>query len=128
MQILPSWFYRTMEAFNLNFKINLRRDIALSVTGNYTDSASVEESCRNEKKRKLILLLTLPSLLDLEFSSKRATNLRASNIHRDRAYILRWEINLDDTMFRRQFRLCREDFVFVENLIKCDVEPDGLKI
>jgi len=99
MQILPSCFYRTMEAFNLDYKIDLRRDIALSVTGSYTDSASVEESCRNERKRKLILLLSLPSLLDLEFPSKRAVKLRAGNIHRDRAYILRWEINLDDNMF-----------------------------
>ena len=57
----------------------------------------------------------LISVLALEGSNVLGIgrNLRKGNVKRDRRHILKWSYDIDDNMFRRQFRLHREDFYYV---------------
>ena len=76
-------------------------------------------SCGVEERMKLLLLIHLTSAYSMEGVNflGLGASIRKGNIHRDRSSILRWAHQLDDVMFRRQFRLCREDFLFVVNKI-----------
>lgn len=51
-------------------------------------------------------------------------HLRACNVKRDRIGMLRWARELDDKMFRRQFRLVREDFFYVLLKISGDLQKN----
>lgn len=46
-------------------------------------------------------------------------------MHRDRNEIIKWAAGLDEKMFNRQFRLCREDFFYVLSKITCDLKKDA---
>ena len=72
-----------------------------------------------QERVKLLLQIHLASAYSMEGVSilGAGTAIRKGNLHRDRSYILRWASQLDDVMFRRQFRLCREDFLWVVNKI-----------
>lgn len=48
-------------------------------------------------------------------------------MRRDRDEIIRWAGGLDDKMFNRQFRLCREDFYYVLSKITIDLKKDSVK-
>jgi DDE superfamily endonuclease len=87
-----------------------------------------EEENNALKKRQQIfqsfVLFQFLSSMNLEGASffDKGPTVRAGNSHRNRQLIIDWSRQLDDTMFTRQFRVCREDFFYV--LFK--IEP-GLK-
>jgi hypothetical protein len=90
---------------------------------------SRDESDDPLQQCKLFLVVALGGMLMLEGAdlldgANATTHLRAGNIHRDRGQILLWADNLDDTMFERQFRLCREDFATAVELISGEIEPN----
>ena len=65
---------------------------------------------------KLYLLSNLPDKLSFEGDHILCDNgypVRRGNIHRNRELILEWSNTIEDTMFVRQFRLCRADFYSV---------------
>ena len=71
--------------------------------------------------KRIRILVVLKSVLSLEGHSMLPVHhLRAGNQKRDRFEIVRWAAELDDKMFRRQFRLVREDFFYV--LLKISVD------
>ena len=43
----------------------------------------------------------------------------------DRNEIIKWAAGLDERMFNRKFRLCREDFFYVLSKITCDLQKDA---
>lgn len=63
----------------------------------------------------IAVFFCLISVLSLEGSNILGIgkNLRKGNVKRDRRHILKWSYDIDDNMFRRQFRLHREDFYYV---------------
>lgn len=75
---------------------------------------------------KIIACLSLISILALEGADILGTcnNLRMGNVKRDRQYILKWSYEIDDNMFRRQFRLHREDFYYVLLKIEIDLKKN----
>ena len=79
-----------------------------------SDDESIVESVvdnDNFRWRRVKLFFALQSILSLESDRLLPTySLRKGNMHRDRSAITRWAAELDDKMFARQFRLCREDF------------------
>lgn len=103
-------------------------------TGSDTESDSDDESIivlhrmANDKNVQIKLFVALRSILSLEGDSILPTfSLRKGNKHRDRAQILRWAAELDDKMFTRQFRLCREDFFYVLAKIERDIKKNIIK-
>ena len=100
-------------------------------TGSDTESDSDDESIivlhrmANDKNVQIKLFVALRSILSLEGDSVLPTfSLRKGNKHRDRTQILRWAAELDDKMFTRQFRLCREDFFYVLAKIERDIRKN----
>ena len=94
-----------------------RRRVRVAKRKRDREVASVSATALKERA-KLLLQLHLTSAYNMEgvkFLGLGST--RRGNIHRDRSFILRWARQLDDVMFRRQFRLCREDFGYVVNKI-----------
>lgn len=74
-----------------------------------------------ERYKKLYLLINLPNCFNLEGGSildHSRSSVRRGNSHRNRELILEWSNTIDDAMFVRQFRLCREDFYVVQQKIK----------
>lgn len=71
---------------------------------------------------KIIVCLSLMSVLNLEGADMLGVGkcVRIGNVKRDRQHILKWSHDIDDNMFRRQFRLHREDFYYV--LLKIDID------
>jgi hypothetical protein len=94
-------------------------------------SVKKEEATLNWKEKTIALVVSLSSLLVLEglelLDTHTTCNVRAGNVHRNRAVILNWAENLDEMMFVRQFRVCREDFNTLLHLIEADIEPDHKK-
>ena len=79
----------------------------------------------NIKFKKIRLYFLMKSVLSLEAHSLLPSHhLRACNVKRDRIGILRWARELDDKMFRRQFRLVREDFFYVLLKISGDLKKN----
>lgn len=80
----------------------------------------IEEAEAELKKKKLDKLKSFIAFrflasLTLEGISFLGTgpSVRVGNKHRNRTMIINWSYDLDDAMFNRQFRLCREDFFYV---------------
>ena len=90
-------------------------------------SDSQEESKNLENRKKIILHLYLTSSLSLEGANYLGSgfSMRKGNVHRDRISILIWSKNLDDLMFARQFRLCRDDFYFVLQKISSELRVNS---
>ena len=81
------------------------------------DSDDDDESADEDEAKCLdsfVMFQFLNSMI-LEGSSilGRGPSVRLGNVHRNRELIIEWSHNLDDTMFNRQFRICREDFYYV---------------
>ena len=77
--------------------------------------------------QKLYLLSNLPNALNFEGDSFLYDNrpqVRRGNMHCNREIILQWSNAIEDSMFIRQFRLCREDFHFVLQKVKPIVGKD----
>ena len=92
------------------------------------ESVIIPRLINNFRGRRWKLLIALQSVLSLEGASYLSTcSLRKGNIHRDRSEIIRWGAGLDDKMFNRQFRLCREDFFYVLSKIAVDLQKDVKK-
>lgn len=82
------------------------------------------DECIRMKKKRMFVALALVSILSFEGSSVLGTgaNVRQGNIHRDRSYIMKWSKELDNNMFRRQFRIVREDFNIILLKITGDLQ------
>ena len=79
------------------------------------DDEAMKHIANLQKRKSIVLMVSLSSPLFLEGANFLGTGLilRVGNVHRDRSIIIRWCNELDDVMFSRQFRLCREDFYYV---------------
>mmetsp|Transcript_17250 Transcript_17250/g.38846 ORF Transcript_17250/g.38846 Transcript_17250/m.38846 type:complete len:496 (+) Transcript_17250:167-1654(+) len=78
--------------------------------------------------RKIHAAVLLSSILSLEGASHfRDPCLRTGNLWRDRKSILLWASGLEPGMFRKQFRVCREDFEYLVGLVSQDLEPNWQK-
>ena len=93
-----------------------------------SDDGSVVESGvenNNIRWRHVKLFFALQSILSLEGDRVLPTySLRKGNMRRDRSAIIKWAAELDDKMFARQFRLCREDFFYILSKITIDLKKD----
>ena len=79
-----------------------------------SDEESVETRMEIDVGSKFLLFITLQSILSLEGDRMLPKySIRRGNVHRERSLILRWAAELDDKMFNRQFRVCREDFFYI---------------
>lgn len=93
-----------------------------------TESVIAVHKIAHQRNVKIKLFVALHSILSLEGDSFLQTfSLREGNKHRDRCQILQWAAELDDKMFTRQFRLCREDFFYVLAKIQPDLKKDTTK-
>ena len=100
--------------------------LGVDLIDDYADDSDIDsqENNINLKRRKINIAISLNSLLNLEGSNYfRYPIVRKGNFHRDRDAIMRWVTILDDNMFRRQFRLEREDFNMVLGKINDDLKP-----
>jgi DDE superfamily endonuclease len=89
-----------------------------------SDSDDLKPAIKLDFKR-IKLFVILKSVLLLEGQDiLPAGYFRAGNKKRDRVGILRWAAELDDKMFRRQFRLHREDFFYVLLKISGDLSKN----
>ena len=122
-------------------KVHPRRNQALK---EMTDSDSDEGSCSgsdsedesifavvkmaNDEDVRIKIFVAFSCILSLEGESVLPTfSSRKGNAHRDRTQIIRLAGELDDKMFTRQFRLCREDFSSVLTKIEDDIKKDTSK-
>lgn len=88
----------------------------------------VEQPAVNMNFQRIKLFLILKSVTSLEgHSLLHSHHYRAGNKKRDRIGIHIWAAELDDGMFRRQFRLVREDFFYVLLKISSDLTRDNKK-
>ena len=72
------------------------------------------------------IFATLQSVMALEGARQLPTySLRLGNMHRDRYQIIKWAAELDEKMFCRQFRLCREDFFYVLMKVTPDLKKNS---
>ena len=77
------------------------------------DDEAMKHIANLQKRRSIVLMgVSLSNFLGTGLV------LRVGNVHRDRSIVIRWCNELDDVMFSRQSRLCREDFYYV--IIKID--------
>lgn len=76
--------------------------------------------------RRLALAFALGSSLSLEGADilGHGSSLRKGNKKRDRSAIIEWSRDIDDNMFRRQFRLHRNDFYYVLLKISDDLKKN----
>ena len=89
-----------------------------------SDSEDLQPEITSDFKR-IKLFVILKSVLSLEGQDILPANyFRAGNKKRDRTAILKWAAELDDKMFRRQFRLQREDFFYVLLKISGDISKN----
>lgn len=88
-----------------------------------SEATQILKTLEKEKKRKL-LGIAFCSMMYLEGANiiGFAGHVRSGNQHRDRSRIISWSKEIDESMFRRQFRLHRVDFYDV--LLKINVELD----
>ena len=93
--------------------------LALKKRKRRRDDESEEAEAEMKKKKfdqlKSLIAFRFLSSLILEGASFLGTGpiVRVGNKHRNRSMIINWSYELDDAMFNRQFRLCREDFFYV---------------
>ena len=89
-----------------------------------SDDSIAEESLSPldaEGFKKIYLLINLPDCLKCEgaiYLDDGKPSVRRGNTHRNRELILEWSNTIEDSMFTRQFRLCRQDFYVVLQKIK----------
>ena len=79
------------------------------------DEAEAEMRKKKLEQLKSFIALRFLASLALEGASFLGTGpiVRVGNKHRNILMIINWSYDLDDAMFNRQFRLCREDFFYV---------------
>ena len=83
-------------------------------SGSDSDEESIETPIKIDIGRKFLLFITLDSILSLEGDRMLPKHsIRNGNVHRERSLILGWAGELEDKMFNRQFRVCREDFFYI---------------
>ena len=130
-----------MENFAVSLQLSLKRKVTplqLLVLDLQCDSDSGRDSMSDsdsddsvaeetssilgpEGYKSLYVLINLPNIINLEGSGILAENgscVRTGNVRRNRELILGWSNTIEDSMFIRQFRLCREDFYNVLQNIK----------
>ena len=94
-----------------NLKRRYRRDSSDSDSDGSDDE--IIRPAVNLNFNRIKLLVVLKSVLSLEGHSMLPMHrFRGGNQQRDRIGIIRWAAELDEKMFRRQFRLVREDFFY----------------
>lgn len=89
-----------------------------------TEEISFEFNSGELKRKRLLVGLAFFSILSLEGDDVLGVRgqVRTGNKHRDRSRIIAWSKEIDDVMFRRQFRLHSIDFHDV--LLKINVDLD----
>ena len=93
--------------------------LALKKRKRRRDDESEEAEAEMKKKKfdqlKSLIAFRFLSSLILEGASFLGTGpvVRVGNKRRNRSMIINWSYELDDAMFNRQFRLCREDFFYI---------------
>lgn len=106
-----------------NLKRRYRRDSSDSDSDGSDDE--IIRPAVNLNFNRIKLLVVLKSVLSLEGHSMLPMHrFRGGNQQRDRIGIIRWAAELDEKMFRRQFRLVREDFFYVLLKISDDLKTN----
>lgn len=93
------------------------------------EESDEDDTLTNEEDEKCMesfVMFQFLSSMSLEGLSVlgKGPSVRRGNMHRNRQQIVDWSNNLDDTMFNRQFRLCREDFYYVLYKIEAGLKKD----
>jgi hypothetical protein len=92
------------------------------------DDALVTRGDKDKNMQSFVIFQFLNSMV-LEGCSffGKGPSIRRGNVHRNRQQIVDWSNDLDDTMFNRQFRICREDFSSVLQKIESGLQKDEIK-
>ena len=121
-------FLRKHSHHPLNFGV--RKQIDLGDSEDSSDSSDDDNDMipTESDPTKFLVGYVFASMLALEGADMiRSPCLRKGNAKRDRSGIIIWSQELDDTMFRRQFRLHRDDFFYVLLKISGDLQKDERK-
>lgn len=121
-------FLRKHPHHPLNFGV--RKQIDLGDSEDSSDSSDDDNDMipTESDPTKFLVGYVFASMLALEGADMiRSPCLRKGNAKRDRSGIIIWSQELDDTMFRRQFRLHRDDFFYVLLKISGDLQKDERK-
>lgn len=113
-----------------HFNFGVKKLIDLDDSDDSSDSSDDDIDKRSVKSDSANYLVgfALLSVLELEGADMLGGPcLRRGNAKRDRSGIIIWSKELDDTMFRRQFRLHRDDFYYVLLKISGDLKKDEQK-
>ena len=106
--------YRIFMKFGHGYSSDNSGDGPVKDSSSDTESSSSSQSdCYARRKRSALEILFLEELL--QSNNKKS---RRGNIERDRKHPLEFIHSWDDTMFKRQFRLTREDFFDLLSLNK----------